>query len=67
MREEEVLIYLKTSMPHLYDYEMAIREVSGKTGFGSVSSSVTLRYGKVEVGDAIVIKTTKTRYRGASV
>ena len=51
MIDAEFLTYLKTNHPYLFDVELRIREVQKRTGFGDVSASFTLRYGKVEINE----------------
>ena len=47
MNDKDSMDYLKANLQHLYEFEMAIRQVATTTGFGDVSMTVTVQNGKV--------------------
>ena len=59
--DKDFLDYLKIAYPYLYDIEMRVRQIQGNTGFGDISTSLTIRYSKVEISD--IGEFTKTVYR----
>ncbi len=61
IEDDEFIMYLEDQYPYLYDLEMRIREIKKRTGFGDVSSSFTIRHGKVEIGD--IVEVTKNIYK----
>jgi len=61
MNDELFLAHLKINYPYLYDIELRVREIRAKTGFGEVSTSLTVRYSKVEISD--IGGWSKTVYR----
>lgn len=61
MDDTNFLMFLKKEFPYLYDIEMRVREVQAQTGFGDVSTTLTIRYKKVEISD--IGQFTKYVYR----
>jgi hypothetical protein len=47
MTDQDILLYLRNNLRHLYDFEIAIRGVQISSGFGEVSSTVTVQNSRV--------------------
>lgn len=56
MSEEIFLAYLREHKPHLFDLELALKEVIGGTGFGSVVFKVNVAQGLITTADTTLIK-----------
>ena len=65
MDDTNFLIYLKKEYPYLYDIEMSVRDIQARTGFGDLSTSLTIRFKKVEISD--IGEFTKTVYRESKI
>ena len=53
MNDEAFMAYLKTHHPYLYDFEMEVRRVADRSGFGDISYSVTLRNSEVTKSESM--------------
>ena len=63
MNRQEFMIQLKQDYPHLYDVETMVQEIRGKTGFGDISLSLTIRDGRVERSDIGNFVNISTKYK----
>ena len=60
MTDQEILVYLRDYLKHLYDLEMAIRSVETTTKYGDIAITVNVQNGVVF--SWTIIPSFSTRY-----